>query len=199
MTGPDDAPAFTPDVELEYGDLLEGLGAAVFAIDMEGRFVYLNGSALELLGYAPDEAKLLIGQHFVTIVAPEQAKAAEELFRGGRTNRPRSMRALHKDGTPLEVEVSGDWVRQRGRRVGALAMVWELSTVDAEAEPARGLSKLDMTILRLLSDGLSNREIAERVYLSTHTIKDRIEKIMRAFGVSRRTELAAKAARQGLV
>jgi len=56
-----------------------------------------------------------------------------------------------------------------------------------------------MTILQLVSNGLSNREIAERVYLSTYTVKDRIEKIMRAFGVTRRAELAAKAARQGLV
>jgi DNA-binding NarL/FixJ family response regulator len=79
-------------------------------------------------------------------------------------------------------------------------MLWELS---AAPEPATGkrreLSKLDMTILQLLSNGLSNREIAERVYLSKHTIKDRIEKIMRYFGVNRRTELAAKAARQGFV
>ncbi len=63
----------------------------------------------------------------------------------------------------------------------------------------RELSKLDITILQLVSSGLSNREIAERVCLSTHTIKDRIEKMMRHFGASRRAELAAKAARQGLV
>jgi DNA-binding NarL/FixJ family response regulator len=79
-------------------------------------------------------------------------------------------------------------------------MAWEVLPAPAVVSAqARELSKLDLTILRLLAEGRSNREIAERVYLSIHTIKDRIEKIMRLFGVTRRAELAAKAARQGLV
>jgi PAS domain S-box-containing protein len=184
-----------PDVK--YRDLLEGVGAAIFALDLEGRFLFLNEGALDLLGYEPTEASALVGEHFTKILEPEQAKVASELFRGGREIRPLTMQAVRKDGTPVMIEVSGAWVRRRGRRVGALAMAWGLG---GEETPAPiELSKLDMTILGLVSNGLSNREIAERVYLSTHTIKDRIEKMMRQFEVSRRAELAAKAARQGLV
>jgi PAS domain S-box-containing protein len=185
---------------IKYRDLLEGVGAGIYAIDLEGRFIYVNAQALALLGYGPNEAGQLIGEHFGKILSPEAASVAQELFTGFRQVRPPVMQVLRKDGTSVSVEVSGAWVRRRGRRVGALAMAWEVLPAPAVvSEQARELSKLDLTILQLLADGMSNREIAERVYLSIHTIKDRIEKIMRLFGVTRRAELAAKAARQGLV
>jgi PAS domain S-box-containing protein len=187
---------------LKYRELLEGLGAAIFALDLEGRFIFVNPEALSLFGYEEGDEREFIGQHFTKLLDPDQAKVALNLFLGGREMRPFVLQALRKDGTVVTVEVSGAWVSRRGERVGALAMAWELGAA-AIPEPVSGkgrtLTTLDMTILQLLADGLSNREIAERVYLSSHTIKDRIEKIMRYFGVSRRAELAAKAARQGLV
>jgi len=173
------------------------VGAAIFAIDLEGNFLFVNEQALQLLGYGEEGESELVGQHFSKIMAPEQAPAAMNLLQSGREVHPAVLEALRKDGTPITLEVSGAWVRRRGRRVGALAMAWE--TGAAAAGAVQELSKLDMTILQLLSSGLSNREIAQRVYLSTHTIKDRIERMMRSFDVHRRTELAAKAARQGLV
>ena len=186
--------------EIKHRDLLEGFGAAILAIDLEGRFIFLNALALHLFGYRSDEADALIGQPFTKLLNAEQAGVAQELFLRGNEIRPVILEATRKDGGTVRVEVSGAWVRRLGRRVGALAMAWE---VGMPREPAAGqrreLTKLDMTILQLLAKGLSNREIAERVYLSRHTIKDRIEKIMRYFGVTRRAELAAKAARQGLV
>lgn len=187
--------------KIKYRDFLEGLGAAILALDLKGRFIFVNAQALELFGYGEEEANELVGQHFAKLLTAEQGQVAEELFLRGRELRPFVLQALRKDGRPVTVEVSGAWVRRRGRRVGALAMAWELSASAPRPEAAQGqrLSKLDLTILQLLSRGLSNREIAERVYLSTYTIKDRIEKIMRSFGVSRRAELAARAAREGLV
>jgi PAS domain S-box-containing protein len=182
---------------MKYRDFLEGVGAAIFAIDLEGRFLFINGRALQLLGYPEDAEGELVGEHFSKIMAPEQAPAAVTLLQSGREVRPAVLEALRKDGSPVKLEVSGAWVKRRGRRVGALAMAWEVGAAKAGME--QEFSKLDMTILQLLSSGLSNREIAQRVYLSTHTIKDRIERMMRYFDVHRRTELAAKAARQGLV
>jgi PAS domain S-box-containing protein len=190
--------AYQQEPDLKYRDLLEGAGAAILAVDLEGRFIYVNARGQELLGRTPDE---LIGRHFTEILPPDHVEIAQSLFQRRRQTRPPIMQVTRKDGSTATVEVSGSWVSRLGRRVAALAMAWEVGVGEAAAEPPAGqpLSTLDMTILKLVSNGLSNREIAERVYLSTHTIKDRIEKIMRYFGVSRRAELAAKAARQGLV
>lgn len=182
---------------VKYRDLLEGVGVAIFALDLDGRFIFLNPQALELLGYSEGDANELLGEHFTKIMAPEQMQEAQDLFQRGRELRPFVLQALRKDGHPVNLEVSGAWVRRRGRRVAALAMGWQLS--GPQDEEAKELTKLDLTILQLVSNGLSNREIAERVYLSAHTVKDRVERIMRYFGVTRRTELAAKAGRQGFV
>jgi PAS domain S-box-containing protein len=201
MPGSEEQPSQeTEGPEIQYQDFLEGFGAAILALDLEGRFLFLNEHALELFGYQGTNPRELVGQHFTKLLTPEQAAPALELFQSGREIRPVVLEAVRRDGKQIRVEVSGAWVRRGGRRVGALAMAWELSAARAPvAGQRRELTKLDMTILQLVSNGLSNREIAERVYLSTHTIKDRIEKIMRHFGVNRRAELAAKAARQGLV
>jgi PAS domain S-box-containing protein len=185
--------------EIRFRELLEGVGAAIFALDTDGRFQFVNEQALDLLGYHAGQSEELVGAHFSKILDPKQASIAADLFQSAREIRPLVIAVRRRDGSALSVEVSGAWVRRRGRRVGALAMAWPIASPPAAEGATPALSKLDMTILHLVSTGLSNREIAARVYLSTHTVKDRIEKLMRQFGVSRRAQLAATAARRGLV
>lgn len=62
-----------------------------------------------------------------------------------------------------------------------------------------GLSRQDLEIIELLADGCSNPEIARRVHLSPHTVKDRVAKLMTAFDAHTRVEVVAKAARRGLI
>lgn len=52
-------------------------------------------------------------------------------------------------------------------------------------------------VLQYLLDGLSNRQIAQRMGLSTDTVKDHLGGIMRGFGVQTRTQAALAANRQG--
>lgn len=62
-----------------------------------------------------------------------------------------------------------------------------------------GLNAGDMEVLALLSKGKTNREIAEEIHLSPHTVKDRVGRILRALGVATRAEAVAVAVREGLV
>jgi PAS domain S-box-containing protein len=62
-----------------------------------------------------------------------------------------------------------------------------------------GLSRQDLEIIELLADGCSNPEIARRVHLSPHTVKDRVAKLMTVFDARTRVEVVAKAARHGLI
>jgi DNA-binding NarL/FixJ family response regulator len=61
------------------------------------------------------------------------------------------------------------------------------------------LSDTDLLILQHLAKGLTNKEIAARVHLSAHTIKDHLEKIGAAFDVRSRTEIVAQALRAGVI
>jgi pimeloyl-ACP methyl ester carboxylesterase/DNA-binding CsgD family transcriptional regulator len=74
-----------------------------------------------------------------------------------------------------------------------------------EPEPAaRGdgdspLSRREAEVLRLVSQGLSNREIALSLVLSEHTVHRHVANILRKLGQSTRAAAAAQGARAGLV
>ncbi|MBR3045670.1 MAG: response regulator transcription factor [Oscillospiraceae bacterium] len=65
--------------------------------------------------------------------------------------------------------------------------------------PASELTKQQRALLRHLTEGLSNREIAERMYLSPNTVKDYLDDLMDITGIHSRTALVAKASRLGVV
>jgi len=59
------------------------------------------------------------------------------------------------------------------------------------------LTPREFEVLRLIADGLSNDEIAERLCLSIHTIKNHVHKILETLSVHSRWEAARLAFRKG--
>ncbi|MGD0619232.1 MAG: response regulator transcription factor [Bryobacteraceae bacterium] len=64
------------------------------------------------------------------------------------------------------------------------------------AEP---LSDRELEVLGLLVEGLSNKLIAHRLFISEHTVKTHVTSILAKLGVSSRTEAVSQAIRRGLV
>lgn len=61
------------------------------------------------------------------------------------------------------------------------------------------LTKREREVLRLLADGLTNRQIAERLVVSEHTVHRHVTNILRKLGLPSRTAAAAHAVRAGLL
>ena len=74
--------------------------------------------------------------------------------------------------------------------------------VVGEAKPARadtfGLSRREHEVLALISEGRTNREIGERLFISQKTVGVHVGNILAKLGVSGRVEAAAVAIRLGL-
>ena len=91
------------------------------------------------------------------------------------------------------------------RRVAAGAMLLDPATLLAvrartaersrDDERLRSLSPQERRILELLREGLSNREIAERVFLAEKTVKNYVSNLLAKLGYQRRTEAALFAER----
>ncbi len=64
---------------------------------------------------------------------------------------------------------------------------------------AEALSPRELEVLRLIADGLTNQEIADRLILSPTTIKTHVQNIMDKLGASDRTQAAVRAVRGGLI
>ncbi|HTS97464.1 MAG TPA: helix-turn-helix transcriptional regulator [Streptosporangiaceae bacterium] len=62
-----------------------------------------------------------------------------------------------------------------------------------------GLTPTELTVARAVSEGLSNPQIAKRMFISRRTVATHLTSIFRKPGVSSRAELAAAAARQAPV
>ena len=67
------------------------------------------------------------------------------------------------------------------------------SAADPEQVARLGLSKREYEILVLISDGLSNQQIAGKLFVSENTIKKHISNLFLKMDVERRTEAVKKA------
>jgi NarL family two-component system response regulator YdfI len=65
--------------------------------------------------------------------------------------------------------------------------------------PGQALTAREREVLQLLAEGLSNRQIAARLFISPHTAKFHVASILAKLGASSRTEAVALGARRGEV
>lgn len=69
-----------------------------------------------------------------------------------------------------------------------------------EAERDRlGVTKRELEILTLMADGLSNKEIAERLFVSENTVKTHSSRLFEKLGARRRTQAVQVGQQAGLI
>jgi two-component system, NarL family, response regulator DevR len=64
-----------------------------------------------------------------------------------------------------------------------------------QIDPLHRLSERERTVLELIGDGLTNRQIAQRIHLAEKTVKNHVSQLLSKLDMQRRTQAAAFAAR----
>jgi NarL family two-component system response regulator LiaR len=71
--------------------------------------------------------------------------------------------------------------------------------VERTQEPAARFTGRERDVLKLLTEGFANKEIARRLLISEKTVKTHVSNILQKLGVQDRTQAAVIAVRQRLV
>lgn len=149
----------------------------------------------------PEACRLLAASHSETAVLIVSTYSDEtlidECIRAGakgylikdieRFSLKESIRAVHRGEGAVSPTVAGK-VLERLRAAPATA---SSNTADPR------LSDSQREVLRYIAQGFSNREIAEKVHLSEHTVKSHVQEIFRKLQVRNRVEAALRATHEG--
>jgi len=103
-----------------------------------------------------------------------------------RANRPGEAVTLLRDVRAVAERLDSPPLLDRARELTSLAQ-----SRGAEEEPWRPLTAREFEIAGLVSEGLTNGEIADRLGLSPKTISAHVEHILAKLGANRRSEIAA--------
>jgi two-component system, NarL family, response regulator YdfI len=105
-------------------------------------------------------------------------------------------------GGLLQANASSDQIVQAIKSAAAGLMVIDPVLVSSTSENeslAEHLTARESEVLQLLADGLGNKDIAQRLSISEHTIKFHIRSILGKLGAASRTEAVTRGLRSGLI
>jgi DNA-binding NarL/FixJ family response regulator len=119
------------------------------------------------------------------------AGAAGYLVKGSRLQELVSgIRAAATGQSLLSTEITGK-VIARLREHAAAAPPDSMSDVE--------LTERELDVLRLIGEGMENAQIADRLYISTTTVKYHVSNLLEKLGLENRIQAAVFAVRRGLV
>jgi DNA-binding NarL/FixJ family response regulator len=189
------ADALKRDGNLEVTTLLCGSDGLTSGIDLNDSDVLVISSNLdEKPGRGFEILRGLRAGHpdlrAVMLLDTSQGEMILEAFRSGARGIFSKNDSIETLGKCLRKVYEGQiWANseQISTLVEALASSHNIRAVDAKG--LNLLSKRETEVVRGVAQGLSNREIAERLKLSQHTIKNCLFRIFDKLGVSSRVEL----------
>ncbi len=144
------------------------------------------------------------------VEAWEQTVAAFEryphVFEHARSQ-TRLAAVLRSTGEAGRAREDAESARDKARRLGAAPLLAELEALvpvaadrrHASRRPDEALTPHEQEVLALVAEGRSNREIADRLYISAKTVSVHVSNILSKLAAGGRTETVAIARRRGLL
>jgi PAS domain S-box-containing protein len=193
-----------PTHNLDQADLwlVASLAVPASLHDVQGHFVYVNEAAERASGISNAQ---WLGRHYTEPLPPEARENVEAQFRrAAELGEPTDFETAFVDATGQLRAVRAQHLplRSGGAIVGVLILAFDVrepfaDPVRLEREPR--LTPRQGEILELMADGLSTAQIAERLMLSTETVRNHVRRVLMELQVHTRLEAIAVARRLGLL
>lgn len=173
----------------------------VLIFDQNQRLLYSNPEALELIpGILPAESaggdSSAVPAEMVGLCRQVGGVSGDDS--PGRECRLEKTCALMSNGRQQMVSMRAFLLNRHGDAGGAYhVMVLVEKVVEnhrrdfAKIQQEYNLSRRELDVLRELCAGLTNRAIAEKLFISEHTVKDHLKHIMKKLNVSSRNGILA--------
>jgi DNA-binding CsgD family transcriptional regulator len=89
------------------------------------------------------------------------------------------------------VEIGAVWdARRVRRRLRELGVQRRVVPAETELTGWAAISGSELAVVRLVAEGLTNREVAERLFVSPHTVNSHLRHVFAKLGINSRVELA---------
>jgi DNA-binding CsgD family transcriptional regulator len=168
----------------------------VIILDQSGTVLFMNDAVSSIVPVVFREETDKGGQSAPTI--PEDIRTiCLQVNLAMVGNRPASSGIFYSaEGAPYSVRAFpvGDVTKQTATQhvMVLVEPIAERRQIDFSAVQKKyDLSKRELEVLMLVCQGMGNREIAERLFISEHTAKDHVKKILQAFDVRSRSGVIA--------
>ncbi len=163
----------------------------------------------EAKGWADERLKVMVLQAIALHALGDKVKAVQLLGEALALAEPGGfIRTFVDEGLPM-AQLLSEAAAQRimPDYTGKLLAVFEAEQQKGEDKPylphaqplIEPLSQRELEVLQLIAEGLSNREIGERLFLALSTVKGHNRVIFDKLQVQRRTEAVARARELGLL
>ncbi|MDE3088153.1 MAG: response regulator transcription factor [Chloroflexota bacterium] len=188
-----------PDLEI-VGEVDTGRGAVAKARELSPDVVLMDISLPDIDGFEatrqikralPNTAILALTMHESDEYFFKMLDAGASGYvpkKAAPTDLVAAIRVVHEGGVFLYPSVAKALVRDYMGRVEG-----------GEREAFDGLTDREQEVLKLIADGLTNQEIAERLTISVKTVERHRANIMGKLNLHSRTELVKYAIRKGLI
>jgi DNA-binding CsgD family transcriptional regulator len=120
----------------------------------------------------------------------EHASALEDLGAHlAATDREASIEALGRALT-IYSGIGASWDARRVRsRLRALGVRRRIATAEPETHGWAALTAAEISVARLVAEGLTNRDVADRLFLSPHTVNSHLRHVFTKLRINSRVEL----------
>jgi DNA-binding NarL/FixJ family response regulator len=181
------------DMEV-VGEASDGLEAIVKALELTPDLILMD---IQMPGCDGLEATKKIKKDLpeTTIVVLTVRDEDEKLFEALKTIRSREMLEMLRGAMQGEAAISPNLA---GRMLEEFRRLSKLAPIDLDEEIV-SLTQREQEVLSLVATGATDKEIAEKLYISLHTVKSHMRNILAKLQVNSRREAARLAKQKGLL